>query len=79
MANVISVTAVATPKEGKLAANTARVLSASKVIGIRAATNPAFPTAVTVIDYSYNEENSLKSGEYWVTETVAALVTASNA
>lgn len=79
MANVILVTAVATPLEGRLTASTARVLSVSKIIGIRAATSPAFPTAVTVIDYSYNEANSVKSGEYWVTETVAALVTASNA
>jgi hypothetical protein len=79
MANVISVTAVATPSEGKLAANAARVINVKNILGIKAATNAAFPTAVTAITYAYNEDNALKSGDFWVTETAAALVTASNA
>lgn len=77
MANVISVTAYQTPLEGRLAAPTARVINVKNILGIKAAT--PISGVVSVITYSYNEDNALKSGEVWVSETVAALVTASNA
>jgi len=77
MANVISVTAFQTPTEGRLAASATRVISVSGILGIKAGT--PISGVNSIISYSYNEDNALKSGDVWVSEAVAALVTAANA
>lgn len=77
MANVISVTAYRTPTEGTLAAPATRVINVKNILGIKAGT--PISGVVSVITYSYNDDNALKSGDVWVSEAVAALVTAANA